>query len=149
VAAIGVIVGVVLTVLELRHLRKQRQTDLVMRLRQRFQTKEFLESWEQVMSREAGDFDEYAKKYGFPEMMQVAGFFDEIGILLHRKLIDIDLVYELFNESIDMIWKKIEPLMKDGRKRLNQPTWGEWFEYLYNEMKKREQKLQQSTAKGE
>jgi hypothetical protein len=34
----------------------------------------------------------------------------------------------------------------EGRKVRNQPEVLEWFEYLYNEMKKREQKLQQLKA---
>jgi hypothetical protein len=34
--------------------------------------------------------------------------------------------------------------MQGLRKESNQPEMGKWFEYLYNEMKKGEQKLQQS-----
>jgi hypothetical protein len=34
----------------------------------------------------------------------------------------------------------------DIRKRLDSPQIWEWFEYLYNEMKKREQKRQWSKA---
>jgi hypothetical protein len=43
----------------------------------------------------------------------------------------------------------MEPVIKGMRKEYGVQAYYEWFEYLYNEMQKREQKLQQSTAKGE
>jgi len=141
VAAVGVIVGVVFAVLELRNITRTRQTDLVMRLHSRFGTREFTESWERIMGREAEDFNEYVKKHGLSELIQVGSFFDGIGILLHRKLIDIDLAGELFSESIKLIWERIKPIMEGARKQLNQPQWARWFEYLYNEMQKREQQI--------
>ena len=143
VAATSVVVGVIFAVLELRNVVKQRQTDLVMRLHSRFGTREFTESWERIMSREAEEYNEYVKKHGLSELIQVGSFFDGIGILLHRRLIDIDLAGELFSESIKLIWERIKPIMEGARKQLNQPQWAGWFEYLYNEMKKREQRLQQ------
>jgi len=35
----------------------------------------------------------------------------------------------------------MKPIAEGMRKQYNQPDWYEWFEYLYNEMKKREQRL--------
>jgi hypothetical protein len=40
----------------------------------------------------------------------------------------------------------LEPVLIGTRKQYSTPGTYEWFEYLYNEMKKREQKLQQSEA---
>jgi hypothetical protein len=37
--------------------------------------------------------------------------------------------------------KKTGPSVKERRERLNRPQIEEWFEYLYNEMQKREQQL--------
>ncbi|NIO38532.1 hypothetical protein GTO27_12670, partial [Candidatus Bathyarchaeota archaeon] len=45
VAVAGVIVGVILTVVELRNLVKQRQTDLVVRLYSTYGSKESQEAW--------------------------------------------------------------------------------------------------------
>jgi hypothetical protein len=53
VAAAGVLVGVVFTVLQLRDLVKTRQTDLIMRLYSRFGSERFQKTWEEVMGREA------------------------------------------------------------------------------------------------
>jgi hypothetical protein len=36
-------------------------------------------------------------------------------------------------------WDKLKPLVEGRRERLKRPQTLEWFEYLYSEMKKREQ----------
>jgi len=62
--------------------------------------------------------------------------FDEVGVLLQRRLVDIGLVDALFGDAVKDVWEKVKPITPiHGR---------EPFEYLYNELKKREQKLQQS-----
>jgi len=42
-----------------------------------------------------------------------------------------------------MTWKKIKPIVEGIREQFNDPRFYEWFEYLYNEMQKREQRLRQ------
>jgi len=41
-----------------------------------------------------------------------------------------------------MAWE-MKPIIDDTRKPLGQPQYAEWAEYLYNEMPKSEQRLQQ------
>jgi len=148
VAAVGVIVGVVFAVLQLRDLVKTRQTDLVVRLYSAFSGKELQEAYlETVYGMEFVDYDDFMKKYGMRGMpsksvlplWQVGKFFDGVGVLLRRKLVDIGLVDELFHAEATIVWEKIKPLVEGRRKELNQPTIYKHFEYLYSEMKKREQ----------
>jgi hypothetical protein len=63
VAAIGVIIGVALAVLELGNLVRQRQTDLIVRLRSAWRSRKFRESCVAVMDLKLKDYNEYAKKY--------------------------------------------------------------------------------------
>jgi len=146
VAAIGVIVGVVFTVLQLRDLVKTRQTDLVVRLYSTMGSREFQDAWAKFMAREFKDYNDYEKKYGWVEAYQVGIFFEGIGVLLHRKLIDIGLVDDLFTSPTKMSWEKMKPLAEAFRKLFNLPHMGEYFEYLYNEMQKREPKTTDLTA---
>ncbi|UCE95748.1 MAG: hypothetical protein JSV51_08580 [Candidatus Bathyarchaeota archaeon] len=143
VASIGVIIGVILTVVELRNLVKQRQTDLVMRLHARFGTREFIDAWENTLTREFDDYRKYVAEHGMSDVAIVGSFFEGIGLLLHRKLIDIDLVAELFRESSKMTWERARSIVRGQREQYNEPRWGEWWEYLYNELQKREQTLAQ------
>ena len=98
---------------------------------------------------EFADYDDFWKKYGMPAksilpLWQVCKFFDGVGVLLRRKLVDIGLVDELFHAEATIVWEKVKPLVQGRRKALKQPTTYQCLEYLYDEMKKREQKLQQS-----
>ena len=147
-AAIGVIVGVALAALQLRDLVRTRQTDLVMRLYSAYGSKEFQESWVETLRLEFSDYKDYLKKYGatsekpvYVSVNMVASFFEGIGIILRRKLIDIALVDDLFSSDIIITWHKMKPIVEGWRKHFNRPQISEWFEYLYNEMRKREQQL--------
>ena len=68
-------------------------------------------------------------------------FFEGIGILLQRKVLDAKMVEDLFGGSVARAWEKVKTNVGKGRQRFNDPTIYYYFEYLYNEMKKREQKL--------
>jgi hypothetical protein len=147
VAAIGVLVGVTLAYLEVRTLVKQRQTDLVMRLYSTFGSKEFLEARKTVLDLEFEDYNDYVKKYGefgrVEAVSEVCMFFEGIGVLLHRKLMDIGLIDDLFSPiSIKMIWEKMKPVIEGWRNQFNEPNTLEWFENLYTQMQKRGHSLQ-------
>ncbi len=145
-AAIGVLVGVIFAILQLRDLVKTRQTDLAMRLYQHFGTKEFMNAWWQIATREEKDYNEYVKKYGGAELLQVGVFFEGIGIMLHRKLMDINMAADLFSESVKLVWEKNKPILEEIAGQHNIPEAWQWFEYLYNELQEREQRVAQKTA---
>jgi len=106
-----------------------------------------------VLTAEFKDLDDYMKKYGpttnieaWASTESVTAFFEGVGVLLHNKLINLGLVDDLLSSPIKYTWEKIEPLVKERRKRRKRPQIWEWFEYLYNEMQKREQTLQPLTT---
>ena len=146
VVAAGVIIGVVYYILDMRNQTKQRQMDMVMRLYSTFMSKEMSESLLVILGLEYKTYDEFIEKYGMPSpekpvwvaYMMVISFFNEVGMLLHRKFIDIESVDELFAFRVALYWERLKPWIEDMRKQLKGQV-GDWFEYLYNEMKKREQ----------
>jgi hypothetical protein len=146
-AALGVLVGVVIAVVELRNLVKQRHTDLVTRLSSDIALdRESLEAFVDIVEAEFEDYNDFVKRYGkfisknqVPmSFMMMGNFYEQIGVLLRNKLIDASLIDQLFPVSI--IWEKTKPLVEGMRKEYHDPGFFEWFEYLYNEMKKREQR---------
>ena len=144
VAAAGVLVGVVYYILEMRHQRQVRQTDLVTRLYDRFSSSEFQDAWARVRI-EASDFKniddlyDVDKKVALREVNQVCLFFEEIGILLQRSLLDTRMVEDLFGGAVARAWEKMKTGVAKLRQEFNDPSIYYYFEYLYNEMKKREQ----------
>jgi peroxiredoxin family protein len=150
IAAVGVVVGVILTVQELRHLHKQRQTDLLVRLAPwlNLNGSELQQAYVKVLNLEFKDGDDFVKKYGpiiaeKPEqmaMITLGNYFESIGTLVKRKLLDIDLPWDYWGETFITLWEqKIKPIAEIAKKQYNQET--DNTEYLYNEMKKKEQQL--------
>ena len=149
IASAGVLVAAAYYVLQIRHQTKLRQTDLIMRLHSYSCSKEGMEAYQRMMSIEFDDYDDFVKKYGSrtavgPEqtpVLMIGQFMEGIGVLLHKRLIDVETIRELF--PVLAAWRKLQPLVIGIRKQEGYSAY-EWFEYAYNEVKKREQKLQQS-----
>jgi hypothetical protein len=55
------------------------------------------------------------------------------------------MIEDLFGGAIARAWEKMKTGVIKARRQLNDPTIYYYFEYLYNEMKKREQKLESKT----
>jgi hypothetical protein len=146
IATAGVLVGVVYYILAIRNQAQTKQTDLVMRLYATFSTSEFQDAWTKIRKSapkaDIADIDEFDEKVGLREFNQVCLFFEGIGILLQRKLVDARMVEDLFGGSVDRAWGYVRKAVCRGRQQMNDPTIYYYFEYLYNEMKKREQKAQ-------
>jgi len=139
IASAGVFAAAVYYILQIRHQTRMRQTDLVIRLYSTYASLEFQEAWHKIYFTEFKDYDDFVEKFG-GKRRPVLLFYEEVGVLLHRKLIDIGLVDDLLGTSIRPIWEKIKHVMEEARKRYD-PRLYEYFEYLYNEMQKRKQKL--------
>ena len=146
-AAVGVIVGVVLAYLEVRNLVKGRQAELFMNLYSRYYDTEFVNNWATaVFQMDWKNYDDWHKKYGpegnlkaYSSWHAVLNFYSGIGILVSKKLIDMDLAQDLISRSLFPYWERYEPVIKGFREQF--PRAWRWVEYLYDEMKKREQQL--------
>jgi hypothetical protein len=148
IASAGVFAAAIYYILQIRHQSKVRQTDLVMRLYSTWGSREFRDLLMEVYNLQFKDYDDFVKKYG-PWLSKepaptavfvVAVYFQGIGLLLHRKIIDINLTYNLMGfTSIKLCWEKTKPIITGLREQFNDPKIFGWFEYLYDEMKKREQ----------
>jgi hypothetical protein len=145
VAATGVMIGVVYYILDIRYQARTRQTDLVMRLYATFSSSEFQDAWTKVRARtrdfeSADDIYDFDKKFGLREVNQVCLFFEGVGILLKRKIVNDTMIEDLFGGAIARTWENVKTGIIKARQQLNDPTIYYYFEYLFNEMKKREQK---------
>jgi hypothetical protein len=81
-------------------------------------------------------FEDYVKKYGLTDTVQVLEIFDEVGILLKTSLVDIDLVDSLFSRSVTAAWEsKILTLVDGIRRNSNQPSFFYHVEYLFKRLR--------------
>jgi hypothetical protein len=146
IASTGVLAGVIYYVLEIRHQSRLRQTETLFKLSPWFNmnAREVQEAVTKVCSIEYENYDDYLKKYsGKPEQMAMkilGNYFEGIGILVYRKLVNADIVHDFWGDIILSTWEEIKPLITDMRKGSGNHNMFVFWEYLYNEMKKREQK---------
>ncbi len=148
IASAGVLAGVIYYVLEIRHQSRLRRTESVIRLSPWFNmnAREVQEAVSQVCSIKYKNYEDYLERYSEkPEhmMLKILGnYFEGIGILVYRKLVEADIVYDLWGDIIRSSWEKIQPLVVDMRKDMGDPNMFRFWEYLYTEMKKRREKVQ-------
>ena len=148
VAAVGVLIGVIYYILDIRHQRQVRKTDLVISLSDFGTRKDFLEACTDIFDADFKDYDDFVRKYGelfskkpVPMSFFVVGnFMERVGVLLHDKLLDISLVSQLM--TVTDFWEKMKPVIEGVRREENNQNYYVYFEYLYNEVMKREQKVE-------
>ena len=149
VAAVGVLVGVIYYILDMRHQSKVRETDLAIRMNpwMNVSGSELTDAIAKLWTTDFKDCDDFVRRYGpmpsdKPEhkaLTLVLNYFEGIGMLLKRNLMGKDFAWDLFGSSYFLAWEKVKPIVEGMRKQFGVPDAYSFFEYLYNEMKKKEQ----------
>lgn len=148
IASAGVLGAVIYYILDIRHESRLRQTESVIRLSPWFtmNAREVQEAIAQVCSLEYENYDDYLAKYSEkPEhvTLKVLGnYFEGIGILVHRKLVEPGIVFDFWGDIIQSLWEKIKPLIVDMRKDSGDLNMFEHWEFLYEKIKKKKQNPQ-------
>jgi len=153
--ALTVSIAAIYYTLTLRYTRRNqelqletRQAQLFMQIYNRFQEVEFRNNFNDVLTREWEDYDDYVRKYGRftnPTAQAIAAsiglFFDGIGVLLKKGLLDVDIVGELMSTPVRLYWDKMNPVWAGMRERMKRESVMDNVEYLYNEILKRDMRL--------
>ncbi len=139
IASASVVIGMILAILQLRDQNKTRQAQLFMGVYEQFSRSETLK-W---LFRTVDDFEhcEPGKKPAILEndtesFYSVMAFFEGVGVLVSKKLIDVHLVADLISGPTIRLWRSVEDYVKSERQRLKRPQVWEWTEYLCSEIVK-------------
>jgi hypothetical protein len=62
---------------------------------------------------------------------EVEAFFEEVGFLVNKKFVDIDVIVDRLGAYIISNWKKLEPWILAVRKEREDRTFGEHFQRLF------------------
>ena len=144
VASASITLAAIYYIFQIRHQNKIRQTDLVIRISSLGTRRDFLEACTDIFEAEFEDYDDFVRKYGEPFSKEpipmsffiVSNFMERVGVLLKNKLLDASLISQLV--TVAVFWEKMKPVIEGIRKEEHNQSYYEHFEYLYNEMKKRE-----------
>jgi hypothetical protein len=127
----------VFILLQLRHMDKHRDLEISLKLfdwaesdrlhkafrwvEDRFQFEDF----EKYVAQVANDYE--AGDYPY----EVVAFFEEVGFLIDKKFIDIDVIADRLGTHVVSNWKKLEPWIIALRKEKGDKSFGEHFQRLY------------------
>ena len=149
IASASVTVAAIYYIWQIRYQTKTRKSDLVWRMTQTMYSDDYRDAILKVLNLDFKDYEDFVKKYGpylsdSPTMKAVTKInvlYSQLGSIVKDKLIDFELVYSVFGIACCRIWEKVKPIIEGYRKASNQSTYLGDFEYLYNEVMKRSQRL--------
>lgn len=135
-AAAGLLLAV-FAVVQLLHMEKHRNVEISMklfewaeneRLRRAFRwiEEEFqFENYDKYKANEKTSFEISDYPY------EVTGFFEQVGFLVGKKFVDLDVIDDRLGPYIISNWKKLQPWIIALRKEKGDETFGEHFQRLY------------------
>jgi len=143
ISTVILIAGIGFTVVQLRHARAARERGAMLELVHRLQTPEFARAMRVL-------FDIY---YG-PSNQKVAdavhqnpgliydlmATWESLGIMVYRGEMSLDMVDDFFSGPIVISWDVLGDYVRDERKKLHRDTTWEWFQWLAEQMKEREER---------
>ena len=121
IAIASFIIALTYYILNIQHQQKTRQTQMFMQIYQRWSNTETSQQVWDMLSWTWEDFREYVKKYGPSNPDKIAtsqshfNYYDGLGLLLKKKSVDRDTVYQTLGRRIIIFWFKFETVIKDQR----------------------------------
>jgi hypothetical protein len=139
-AILSALAGVSATVfilLQLRHMEQHRNLEISMKLFEWAETERLRRAFRWV--EEEFQFENY-EKYKAEEdksfevsdyPYEVEAYFEEVGFLVVKKFVDLDIIVDRLGSYIIADWKRLEPWILALRKERGDETFGEHFQKLY------------------
>ena len=141
---VSIPVGVIYHILTLRNQNRTRQAQLFMQLFDKYREKErWRDGWE-LLQMEWTDVNDFFNRYdssvdmdNFEKRYSVWSFYDGIGMLLKKGLVDKEMIYYLMGGYGGFWnWEKFKDVIQASRERMNNPDHFAMFEYFGEEMQK-------------
>jgi len=135
--ALLVVIGVLFAVVEIRHLRRQRQETAAMEIMRAFQSPDFTRALRLVMDFEqecSACRDESISQELQDAAMQVSTTLESIGLMVYQRIVPFGLVQQLMGGTIQASWRVLRPHTEWLREKLCRPSVHEWFQWLSERM---------------
>ena len=136
-SAIGVLTGTVFVLFQLRHMEMHRNVEISMKLFEWAESDRLRKAFRWVEDEfQFGDYEKYKTQEETGSEVgdypyEVTAFFEQVGFLVARKFVDLDVIDDRIAPYIISNWKKLEPWILALRKEKGDQTFGEHFQKLY------------------
>ncbi len=136
-SALAGISATIFILLQLRHMDKHRDLEISIKLFEWAETERLRKAFRWVETEfQFSDFEKYQAEIerdfqvaDYP--YEVEAFFEEVGFMVYKKFVDIDVIVDRLGAYIISNWKKLEPWILTMRKERGDKTFGEHFQRLY------------------
>jgi hypothetical protein len=126
------IAGAIFAVVELRTMRKDRETDFLLRLNEYWCSKDFADVLLKVRELpETGDPREIEDKVGKLDLYRYVEYFEGIAMMVQNRSLKKDFVLDLADWY--GLWVKLEPWIDDVRHKAHSELFAGGFEWLVEE----------------
>lgn len=137
ISAIGVILGVVFVAIQLRHMEMHRNLDISMKLFEWAESDRLRKAFRWIENEfQFQDYNKYkAQEATDPEASEypheATAFFEQIGFLVEKKFVDLDIIDDRLGPHIISNWKTLEPWIMAVRQEKENNEFGRHFQRLY------------------
>jgi hypothetical protein len=137
VSAVAAILLAVFAVIQLMHMEKHRNVDISMKLFEWAEDDRLRRAFRWI--EDDFRFEDYKKYKAKAETSlemseypyEVAAFFEQVGFLVEKRFVDLDVIDDRLGRHIISNWKKLEPWIMALRKEKRDETFGEHFQRVY------------------
>lgn len=141
VSTIAIVLGVIFAAYQLNVLRLQRSREVQLTLASSFQTADFQEALQMLVTLPDGlTKAEIDARLG-PASVHIFHWFgtmETLGILVHHREVPIGIVDDFFSGPIVFSWRRLNRYVADVRRETGRDTMHEWFQWLAERFLERE-----------
>jgi hypothetical protein len=119
--------------IQIRHLRAQQRDAVAINLAQTFYNRHLADAIALIQEVPDGislaEMRALGKEYE-KAAITVCTSFETMGLLVYKRVAPFDLVLDLAGGIVSVMCRKLRQWQEDIREEQQQPSWGEWFEWL-------------------
>ena len=116
IVAVSIAAGAVFAVMELRGMSRDRRTHLVIDVFSHVGTLEFSEQFARILRAEFKDAKEAEEKCSVVALSMVGRYYEGVGLMVSRGLVDSDLIFESL--PFHILWGRMKPWCLEIRRTL-------------------------------
>lgn len=133
IGASTIVTGLVFGLVQLRHYRIEQRNSIAQSLMQTFYNRDLANAIALLQNVPDGisRADLKARGQEYEEAaVTVTTSFETMGVLVFNRIASLELVVDLAGGIVTTMCRKLAQYQEDARVDLEQPSWGEWFQWL-------------------
>jgi len=133
VSAVSIIGGLLFGFFQIRQYQLQQRNAVAANLTQTFYSRDLAQALALLQQLPDGIGAEEMRALGpqYPEAaITITTSFETMGLLVYKDIAPLDLVLDLAGGIITVMHRKLNTWLQDIRLEQDQPSWGEWFDWL-------------------